>query len=107
MALIPRTRNGIRHVGTGEPSYELKRARKVYRAIHRYGCDCIENWWQQSAAYVAAGVGTMRQDLPGLIALVGFFQVPPLAAVIIGSRPGTLAFWIAWSLPKYSVSKPI
>jgi|ERR1051326_2199997 hypothetical protein len=62
------------------------------------------HWWQQSAAYVATGVGTLRQDLPGLIALVGFFQLPPLAAVIIGSRPGTLAFWIAWALPWISIT---
>src|SRR5690348_5798050 len=65
------------------------------------------HWWQQSVTYVAAAVGTLRQDLPGLIALVGFFQLPPLAAVIIGSRAGTLAFWIAWSLPWITITLAI
>ncbi len=56
-------------------------------------------WWRQAAVYVGAGVRICRKDIPGLVAIVGLFMLPPLAAVVVGSQPGTLAHWIAEALP--------
>jgi len=61
-------------------------------------------WWKQSAFYVASGVRICRQDISGLITLVGLFALPPLAAVIVGSQPGALAFWVATALPWITIT---
>jgi len=61
-------------------------------------------WWKQSASYVASGISICRQDIPGLVTLVGLFALPPLAAVIVGSQPGALAFWIASALPWITIT---
>jgi len=45
-----------------------------------------------------------RQDIPGLVTLVGLFSIPPLAAVIVGSQPGALAFWVASALPWITIT---
>ena len=62
------------------------------------------SWWRQSAWYVASGVRICSKDVPGLIALVGLFMLPPLAAVIVGSQPGALAFWVASGLPWITIT---
>ena len=36
--------------------------------------------------------------------LVGLFMLPPLAAVVVGSQPGTLAFWVAQALPWITIT---
>lgn len=85
------------------PSSPLSlQARQYVGAIPPFTSQC--HWWQQSVAYIAAGLRIVLKDLPGLITLVGLFQLPPLAAVIIGSRSGWLAFWIAWALPWISIT---
>jgi hypothetical protein len=61
--------------------------------------DAASSWWRQAAYYVARGLRICRKDIPGLITLVGLFMLPPLAAVIVGSQPGPLAYWVAWGLP--------
>ncbi len=61
-------------------------------------------WWKQSATYVASGVRICRQDISGLITLVGLFTLPPLAAVIVGSQPGAVAFWVASALPWITIT---
>jgi len=61
-------------------------------------------WWKQSALYVASGVRICRQDISGLVTLVGLFMLPPLAAVIVGSQPGALAFWVASALPWITIT---
>ena len=61
-------------------------------------------WWKQSAFYVASGVRICRQDISGLITLVGLFTLPPLAAVIVGSQPGAVAFWVASALPWITIT---
>lgn len=61
-------------------------------------------WWKQATCYILAGLRICRKDLPGLLTLVGLFVLPPLAAVIIGSQPGPLAYWIAWGLPWITIT---
>jgi hypothetical protein len=61
-------------------------------------------WWRQAAFYVAYGLRICRKDIPGLLTLVGLFMLPPLAAVIIGSQPGPLAYWLAWGLPWITIT---
>src|SRR5712691_8040198 len=57
------------------------------------------SWWRQATYYVACGLRSCRKDIPGLITLVGLFMLPSLAAVIVGSQPGHLAYWVALGLP--------
>ena len=61
-------------------------------------------WWRQAAYYVVCGLDICRRDIPGLLTLVALFLLPPLAAVIIGSQPGPLAYWVAWSLPWITIT---
>lgn len=61
-------------------------------------------WWRQAASYVAAGIHICRQDIPGLVTLVGLFMLPPLTAVVVGSQPGELAHWIANALPWITIT---
>jgi hypothetical protein len=61
--------------------------------------DTESSWWRQAAYYVACGLRICRKDIPGLLTLVGLFMLPPLAAVIVGSQPGPLAYWVALGLP--------
>ncbi|HLW02354.1 MAG TPA: hypothetical protein VKT82_27110 [Ktedonobacterales bacterium] len=61
-------------------------------------------WWRQAANYVAAGIRICRKDISGLVTLVGLFMLPPLAAVVVGSQPGTLAHWIANALPWITIT---
>lgn len=63
-----------------------------------------ETWWGQAAGYVAAGIRICRKDIPGLVALVGLFMLPPLTAVVVGSQPGALAHWIANALPWITIT---
>ena len=63
-----------------------------------------ETWWRQAAGYVAAGIRICRKDIPGLVALVGLFMLPPLTAVVVGSQPGELAHWIANALPWITIT---
>lgn len=60
--------------------------------------------WRQAASYVAAGIRICRKDIPGLVALVGLFMLPPLTAVVVGSQPGELAHWIANALPWITIT---
>ncbi len=62
------------------------------------------SWWRQAASYVASGLRICRKDIPGLVVLVGLFMLPPLAAVVVGSQPGALAFWIAQALPWITIT---
>lgn len=62
------------------------------------------SWWRQAAGYVAAGMRICRKDIPGLVALVGLFMLPPLTAVVVGSQPGELAHWIANALPWITIT---
>jgi hypothetical protein len=66
--------------------------------------DPCRPWWKQSACYVASGVRICRQDIAGLVTLVGLFALPPLAAVIVGSQPGTIAYWVATALPWITIT---
>src|SRR5947209_3739122 len=61
-------------------------------------------WWKQSAFYIASGMRICRQDIPGLVTLVGLFALPPLAAVIVGSQPGAIAYWVATALPWITIT---
>src|SRR5947209_7903040 len=61
-------------------------------------------WWKQATSYVASGMRICSQDIPGLVTLVGLFALPPLAAVIVGSQPGALAFWVATALPWITIT---
>jgi len=61
-------------------------------------------WWQLAAGYVAAGLRICRKDIPGLVAIVGLFMLPPLAAVVVGSQPGAAAYWIAEALPWITIT---
>jgi hypothetical protein len=61
--------------------------------------DTDSSWWRQASYYVACGLRICRKDIPGLITLVGLFMLPSLAAVIVGSQPGPLAYWVALGLP--------
>ncbi|MDQ2905170.1 MAG: hypothetical protein M3Y81_16680 [Chloroflexota bacterium] len=61
-------------------------------------------WWYQAARYVAAGIRLCRRDTPGLVTLVGLFMLPPLAAVIVGSQPGPVAYWVATVLPWITIT---
>jgi hypothetical protein len=31
-------------------------------------------------------------------------MLPPLAAVIVGSQPGSFAYWVAWGLPWITIT---
>lgn len=62
------------------------------------------SWWRQAAFYVVCGLRLCRKDIPGLLTLVGLFLLPPLAAVIVGSQPGPLAYWVAWGLPWITIT---
>ncbi len=62
------------------------------------------SWWRQAAYYVAGGLRICRKDIAGLLTLVGLFMLPPLAAVIVGSQPGSLAYWVAWGLPWITIT---
>jgi len=64
----------------------------------------IHPWWRQAIAYVAAGLRICRKDISGLLALVGLFIVPPLVAVIVGSQPGPVAYWVAQALPWITIT---
>ncbi|GEM_PF-1148533 len=66
----------------------------------------VSPWWRQAAAYVAAGLRICRKDIPGLIALVGLFTLPPLATVIIGSLPDAQAAWTIARLPWMTITLP-
>src|SRR5712692_3893508 len=68
------------------------------------GPETSRPWWKQSAFYVASGVRICRQDVAGLVTLVGLFALPPLAAVIVGSQPGSLAYWVASALPWITIT---
>jgi len=61
-------------------------------------------WWQDSVYYVIAGIRLCGKDMNGLISLVGIFLLPDLAAAIIGSRPGMIAYWLATVLPWISIT---
>lgn len=61
-------------------------------------------WWRQAAQYVLRGLRICCKDIPGLLTLVGFFMLPPLAAVVIGNQSGQLAYWIAWALPWITIT---
>lgn len=73
-------------------------------SISRIPQDTERSWWKQAASYVACGLRICRQDIPGLLTLVGLFMLPPLAAVIIGGQPGPLAYWVAWGLPWITIT---
>ena len=60
--------------------------------------------WRQAAYYVACGLRICRKDIAGLLTLVGLFMLPPLAAVIVGSQPGSFAYWVAWGLPWITIT---
>ena len=62
------------------------------------------SWWRQAAGYVAAGIRICRKDIPGLVALVGLFMLPPLTAVVVGSQPGEFAHWLANALPWITIT---
>jgi len=62
------------------------------------------SWWRQAAYYAVAGLRICCKDIPGLLTLVGLFMLPPLAAVIVGSQPGTLAYWVALGLPWITIT---
>ncbi len=62
------------------------------------------SWWRQAAYYVGGGLRICRKDIAGLLTLVGLFMLPPLAAVIVGSQPGPLAYWVAWGLPWITIT---
>jgi hypothetical protein len=64
----------------------------------------VHPWWRQAGAYVAAGLRICRKDISGLVTLVGLFLVPPLAAVIVGSQPGPVAYWVAQALPWITIT---
>ncbi len=64
----------------------------------------IHPWWRQASAYVAAGLRICRKDISGLLTLVGLFIVPPLVAVIVGSQPGQVAYWVAQALPWITIT---
>src|SRR5689334_11275383 len=61
-------------------------------------------WWRESVSYVASGVRICSQDIAGLVTLVGLFALPPLAAVIVGSQRGALAYWVATALPWITIT---
>src|SRR6266581_2976628 len=61
--------------------------------------DTDSSWWRQAVYYVACGLRICRKDIPGLLTLVGLFMLPSLAAAIVGSQPGPLAYWVALGLP--------
>ena len=61
-------------------------------------------WWRQALYYVGAGSRICRKDIAGLISLIGLFELPPLLTVIVGSQPGTIAFWIATILPWITIT---
>lgn len=62
------------------------------------------SWWRQAAYYITCGLRICRKDIAGLLTLVGLFMLPPLAAVIVGSQPGSLAYWVAWGLPWITIT---
>lgn len=66
--------------------------------------DRVSSWWRQATWYVVCGLRICWKDAPGLITLVGLFMLPPLAAVIVGSQPGPLAYWMAWGLPWITIT---
>lgn len=66
--------------------------------------DQTGSWWRQAAYYVICGLRICRKDIVGLLALAGLFMLPPLAAVIVGSQPGSLAYWVAWGLPWITIT---
>ncbi|MBX5457304.1 MAG: hypothetical protein IRZ31_10415 [Thermogemmatispora sp.] len=61
-------------------------------------------WWKQAMLYVLAGLRICRRDIAGIITLVGLFSLPSLAAVVVGSYPGTLAYWIGTALPWITIT---
>ena len=73
-------------------------------APHVVSVQTHRSWWRQAASYVAAGLRICRKDIPGLVALVGLFMLPPLAAVVVGSQPGPIAYWIAEALPWITIT---
>jgi len=66
--------------------------------------DVALSWWRQAAYYVTSGLRICRKDVGGLVTIVGLFMLPPLAAVIVGSQPGPLAYWVAWGLPWITIT---
>lgn len=95
--MIPRVHNGETQRGEqAHPSIEEKLAFIPHKE-YRY-------WWQESVYYVIAGIRLCCKDTNGLILLVGIFLLPDLAAAIIGSRPGMIAYWLATILPWISIT---
>ncbi|MBX5449915.1 hypothetical protein [Thermogemmatispora sp.] len=64
----------------------------------------VAPWWKQAMLYVLAGLRICRRDIAGIITLVGLFSLPSLAAVVVGSYPGTLAYWIGTALPWITIT---
>ena len=66
--------------------------------------DAALSWWRQAVYYVISGLRICRKDVGGLVTIVGLFMLPPLAAVIVGSQPGPIAYWVAWGLPWITIT---
>ncbi len=61
-------------------------------------------WWRQAWKYVLSGIAICRKDPLKLLALAALFTIPPLAAALIGTQPGDIAYWVAWGLPWITIT---